>query len=317
MQVNIDALRWMTCYHGFRGSAERVAFVEDETRSVRQYGKIQLMFSLLDQGWEPSFAPVLAPLDFDDTVLKQFLVANLNRSRSYWIAMCQSSQIFLKGPVRAIRHDMPEHYYQCLLQLKIEPLAELMAIENLHLQSDGFFKTFLKGGDLEPLVAIEDLEEEPMEGDPALLDLEHEVAAHMHALVHGHPPGLGGGGGAPGGAHADGVSVLGPVPLIPINREVRVTTSRPGAVEIVVRFDNCSGVGGYQRAITKCPCTAASHHGCAKHRQVRMFPTETRLLAWMHAWASFAKPGNARPEHKYHEPDERLVDDTEKDLRVV
>lgn len=242
-------------------------------RSVNDTAKLtkfEIMCKLTSAGWREAQQP--PPLELDKP--RCFAIRNVERSHSYWLVMLHSGHLLQNG-ISVIFHDLPKHYYDCLLQLPTADATTLSARQDLHALSDKDFLNILRGRIPAPPEEL------------ALCDGDDDaVPIPTAALVMA--------------AH-------------PTQNEVLSSTSshslQPtgGGHQCTVRFDGWSHSSGHRRAYTACQ----QHPECFKYRQIRAFPNEHRVLAYMWWWSSMGPACATKREHLACEPSPSELDHAE------
>ena len=233
----------------------------------KELSKVECAVALMRAGWKGG---ALTP--YKDGEEQQFRVANLFKSKAYWLALLAARKIFKKS-VHEICHVKPNHYYECLLQLPAERLTVLLSLPNMGKLKDVDFLRFLKGHDITDtgLGSLEDLPE-----------------------------------GGPG----DGDAIL-PVPPPPPATMMRAVAIR-GEEEfkgVKIKLDYWSHQSGERRAYISCPRhRRGSGQPCVKYVFLKSFPCERHCMAWLWVWRSHASDWANQAEHLLFEPQDEEVD---------
>ena len=198
--LNLDCIR-------MSGTSECCQPLQDlsiEPRPVpyEQMSKLEIMHHLRQCHWDFVDA---APTDLLLPGQRIYALSNLKRAASYWVCLAHSPTVFGKaGDLLGISHQMPDHYYKCLLYLP--DLTPLMSLDNLYQQPDSRFKTLLGLQATERVLAIGDVDAEPA------IPLE------------------------------DGEAGMGVVPVPLENKEPSVSLQMEGYPEVTVLFTGSTGV---------------------------------------------------------------------------
>ena len=271
--VNVASLRYEPIAGIAKGSADPLGHVD--LSRISSLCKLTLMMWLRRNGWDHS----------DD--LSSFMSGsqllcnmNLNRPKSYFVALALANEILTKFPVHAetvphIRHDLTASYYNSLLHLKSVDFHKLVSLMNE--QQNGVAVCDKAFAELVPGTIDEEAAAPIVHELPALISQEQQ---DIHTL------------------HINAIAVLGGNADNAVDLSKLVETHYQDHV-FQVRFDNCSHSSGKQRVYIACPHD--THHACFKYSQVDLHASERHAVAWLCAWAHHCVPsqkGFSKEAHK-------------------
>ena len=208
-----------------------------------------------------------------------FSMSMIYISTAYWLALRNREDIWRRG-FPCIRHDMPEAYYKCLLQLPEAP-SELVNRPDLGSLRSQDFQRLLRGGSLTAGALLG--AQESQEGEPVAA-LDDEMGDVEPVEPDSLPPGVAGLGAA--------------VPSFPL---------APPSVRIgrySVWFDRASHRSAIQRGYVQC----LRHEDCFKYRQVTQDDRWQRTASWLTVWLSLGQDLATKEEHAEQEPWDPDVD---------
>ena len=239
--------------------------------------KLDVVVALLRDGWtEGPRAP------YKRGAVKKF-IPERTRPLSYFMCVMQVDGIFAKG-LKALRHDLKDYQYQCLLRLSGQRFLTFIAeIDNI---SQEQARLMLK--DAGPDGGLE---------APPLEDIARRDGGNRNA-----PDDL--------------PQHLAPFDLSSLEwKRARVRLSG-GDTSWKVTFDHFTGGTGMQKAY--CNCVDPRHVNCVKWKNVDrdLWPTREAFMAYMAAWAAEAFRFANREEHMKFDPSEVSVAGAMRDINL-
>jgi len=270
----------------------RLLCQQTPSQPILRWPKLAMILQLSRTGFEFRLG-LLAPWAMGEPLV---CLAGFTQPASYFAALLDRARICAPGI--EIMHDMPDHYYRCLLQLKVAALLRFVA--DVAEQPDSFFKQKLK----DSLAELPDVPEVEVEVDG------------LRALEDGDA-----GGGVPPeleDVHIDAIADGLALPALTISampdawRRALCTLTVGEPYELRVYFDHYSHSSGVQRGFVNCDV-----HGCIKYEFVTLAENRHMFCAYMVAWHQAKHRHGTKHDHLGHRPSREEVDEVAGRLQLV